>query len=941
MKPAKPTGASLTSCHVLRVIATGLAIALGLPPPAFALRQVNAGMEESPTRRALQRELLNASGLPSQRTVPDPRRTGMEERPLRPLGEFHHGWSDVSAMAVNHHGVVAVAGKQSSGDKGVELWRPSPEGYGLLTRLWRVDASDLFSCDLLFAAVEVTPPDRYKLPKGRVRLWELATDQVRKRAEHGPFELGEPAMIFPSADGGVLTIVHLFGKVSVLDIKQGKASEPYRVPRLSSAFAVSPDGWAAANWNPEARTVDVIDLQRAERVSLAPFDPGDTTSRVFALAIGPLSPEYRRPLLLITGRTVQVWQVPWGEGGGQPPTAPIATRAFPDQPERLAWDPLGRIFAVWTSAQGRSQVRLWDVHRGFDDPIFTSPLSFLGAGQFSPDGRWFLAFPDDGVAQLWDLKDPARPTRRTTLTFGGKKKASAAFSQDGRILAFGDPGGRVSVYELARSERDFRGLVRGVRLLEDDELLVSAVEGWASYQPGMTLMPFAWQLAHFLSVSRGLSGNASMGGLFRRFGLNPESAEDVRQVAGVAAVMAVRAVGDRVLDVLPARLGENLTVSVRDPQHTIPQMHSDLPIAEQLNWLKTAMGANPTSYVAAETRQERLPEQAPGDPPYQMDVTLTFHPGVPDGLPIEDAIRIMPGLQAALTRLARREKIARTALDRALGLAEGRSPDGFFVDDLFQWLRDQTRGDLLEIYDFTRAQWVTRTTGDRVVIKTGIIIPYKRPSRGPEDLEASYGVYLYQAWDRGEEGDVLRIHADPITRPISTERSGAKARGAAAQRTGMEEPAGEDAARQAAVVEAVRKAGSEQEAFFVMMSGSARGRLAGLEDALRALQQAPNVRFIEVPAEATQAELLDAVLPLMSEQSPAALLVGLEEGDAVIRQVYQLLQRIPAVRIVSRKWSDFLAILTQIKRYLEGLDLQAPAQQIHDFFGARDWQAAA
>ena len=58
---------------VSRILALFLILALSLPNPAFALRQINAGMEESPVNQ----ELRNRFGITAG--VKESRAAGMEE----------------------------------------------------------------------------------------------------------------------------------------------------------------------------------------------------------------------------------------------------------------------------------------------------------------------------------------------------------------------------------------------------------------------------------------------------------------------------------------------------------------------------------------------------------------------------------------------------------------------------------------------------------------------------------------------------------------------------------------------------------------------------------------------------------------------------------------------------------------------------------------------
>ena len=71
----------------------------------------------------------------------------------------------------------------------------------------------------------------------------------------------------------------------------------------------------------------------------------------------------------------------------------------------------------------------------------------------SPNGRWLATGSKDGTARLWDLADPARPSRLIKQVDGGEHVRCVAFSPDGRYLAIGDNAGEQSVYDLTTYQK--------------------------------------------------------------------------------------------------------------------------------------------------------------------------------------------------------------------------------------------------------------------------------------------------------------------------------------------------------------------------------------------------------------------------------------------------------------------------------------------------------
>ena len=69
---------------------------------------------------------------------------------------------------------------------------------------------------------------------------------------------------------------------------------------------------------------------------------------------------------------------------------------------------------------------------------------------FSPDGQILAAAGIDGTVWLWNVTDPARPARLSTLSTGPADLVTAvAFSPDGRTLAAAGKGdGAVWLWNL-------------------------------------------------------------------------------------------------------------------------------------------------------------------------------------------------------------------------------------------------------------------------------------------------------------------------------------------------------------------------------------------------------------------------------------------------------------------------------------------------------------
>jgi WD40 repeat protein len=282
-----------------------------------------------------------------------------------------------------------------------------------------------FSADGKLLASAGTRVDRqHRVPKGEVRLWDVATGKERLCLQAPDSNV--TALAF-SADGKYLAAGHGYGPLVLWDLPAGTQRPTLRrVPGSPAHVAFSPDAKrVAAVWEEEAGVWDtatgkeLVTLRRDRRYSRAAFSPD---LRLLAC------PDFQ---------DVDLWDVAAGK-----PIRTLGEHRGEVQRVLFSRDGTALIAAAsWRNRDGNSQVeiRAWDVKTGKVRRVLRDPVGFLHGLALSPDGQILAVsgakqFGGKGDLRLLHLasgkelaalKAVARPR-----WFGG-----LTFSPDGRLLA--------------------------------------------------------------------------------------------------------------------------------------------------------------------------------------------------------------------------------------------------------------------------------------------------------------------------------------------------------------------------------------------------------------------------------------------------------------------------------------------------------------------------
>ena len=237
--------------------------------------------------------------------------------------------------------------------------------------------------------------------------------------------------------------------------------------------AVGDDGTAdeGAEDDGVVRLVDV-----ASGKQRAPYRMGDTYSSVTSVAY---SPDGKTLAAVNDNDYVRLWSTSDRQPVGKlPPREGLSG-------SRLAFDPSGDVLAAageagpYAAAGEGGEIRLWDVRKGrpITPTLHTGDviaLAFVGRNRLATVGA-------DGTVQDWEVgRSQPRGQAQKPVPLAGQ----AAFSPDGRTVAFGDGGGDVWLWDR-RGKAPATQLpggvgspVSGLAFSPDGRTLAIATEAW-------------------------------------------------------------------------------------------------------------------------------------------------------------------------------------------------------------------------------------------------------------------------------------------------------------------------------------------------------------------------------------------------------------------------------------------------------------------------------
>jgi RNA polymerase sigma factor (sigma-70 family) len=370
-----------------------------------------------------------------------------------------------------------------------------------------------FSPDGKILATGDARQEEKKLTSSVIRLWDLSSGRELRQLRGHVF--GTNQLTF-TPDGKRLLSAGGGGVIRLWDVATGEEALPFaeHVSYVNSV-AYSPDGrlLATGGLDGAIRLWEPLSDKPARQL------PDGHHQRVWQVAFAP---DGRTLLSYGHDGSIRFWDV---AAGRETRRLQIWTDARP--PGSFALSPDGRTLAVWRK---NGAVALLDAATGAERRLLKGGADHGGTICFSSDGRLLAALSLDrnvnnGLVQLWDVASGrelrqwtvAQPARITfspggrTLAMGGTdnflpagmtertfhawdtttgqdhpfqatqpaRVFSVMFSPDGRMLAWGDASGRVTLWEVAAGQvrRRMRGqhsYIESLSFSPDGKTLASA-----------------------------------------------------------------------------------------------------------------------------------------------------------------------------------------------------------------------------------------------------------------------------------------------------------------------------------------------------------------------------------------------------------------------------------------------------------------------------------
>lgn len=337
----------------------------------------------------------------------------------------------------------------------------SPDGKFILSgsndttmRLWEVSTGKEYRIFKGFPsfvlAVAISPDGRYVVGAGRdttIALWEVSSGKLLRsyRGHSGSVH----ALAF-SPDGRQLASTSWDKTVRLWEVQTGKQLRIFRGHTEEvMALAFTPDGRAlvSGSWDTTLRLWDIGTGKEIRRFigHTQPPAPKGYTNKISAVTSVAVSPD---GAFIVSGsggkdNTVRLWELRSGRE--------VHKLVLDSGVNSLAFSPDGRTVVAATGSFSRGNLRLINVAGWNEVHAFGNQGSDTASVSFSPDGRLIASGDWGGAVRLWDAG-----TGALLRSYAGEtgRVSALALAPDGRSLAIAqnvmqEKGAPLSIWDLA------------------------------------------------------------------------------------------------------------------------------------------------------------------------------------------------------------------------------------------------------------------------------------------------------------------------------------------------------------------------------------------------------------------------------------------------------------------------------------------------------------
>jgi WD40 repeat protein len=290
---------------------------------------------------------------------------------------------------------------------------------------------------------------------GEVKLWDATTNPIRLVASFkGVGNYGEVSSLAFSADNRVLSVGGR-ERVQLNDAVPERNSNIIKTSTTSTSVAFFPDSRHFATMEIVENSFDAQPVRIWDAMSRPPQQTAtDLPKTSSCMAVSPdghtmaICGKGKMTFIDVASQRSKVVDLPWTARGSN---EPFSVAFSPDR-QTLAVSGLGRGVVHWMKIEGDHFV-----DEPSNQPDKKIEVAVTGGLTFSPNGKLLVGYGHDFYQNQVSVWDAASHQRLVTIDYAGTLPRALAFSPNSKVLALGNGGGSVDVWDIASLLRSVAG----------------------------------------------------------------------------------------------------------------------------------------------------------------------------------------------------------------------------------------------------------------------------------------------------------------------------------------------------------------------------------------------------------------------------------------------------------------------------------------------------